>query len=396
VTSSADVCIVGAGPYGLSLAAHLQDAGTPIRIFGRPMDTWRQHMPKSMLLKSDGFASNLSSPKPDSTLCAFCASRGLPYHDTHLPVPIETFIDYGLAFQKQFVPELDPRTITQIQCVDNGFSLRTEDGEEIVARRVVLAVGIRDFAWSPPQFASLPNKFLTHSSQHRDVSAFHGKDVTVIGGGASAIDLAAALHEAGAKVCIVARRPAIHFHTPPAPGSRSLWQRIRHPTSGLGPGWHSRLYTEFPHLFRYLPASARLKIVREHLGPAPGWPMRERVEGKISMYLGTRNFEITLQGDRAMTIFLDAEGHRIERATDHIILATGYRPDIDRLEFLASAIRRQLRTFNQAPVLSAHFESSVPGLYFVGLASVNSFGPMMRFAYGADWTARRLATHLRR
>src|SRR6516165_1462268 len=60
MTSEVDVAIVGAGPYGLSLAAHLQALGVEYRVFGRPMDTWRHHMPEGMLLKSDGFASSLS------------------------------------------------------------------------------------------------------------------------------------------------------------------------------------------------------------------------------------------------------------------------------------------------------------------------------------------------
>jgi hypothetical protein len=43
-----------------------------------------------------------------------------------------------------------------------------------------------------------------------------------------------------------------------------------------------------------------------------------------------------------------------------------------------------------------NFESTAPGVYFTGLSAANSFGPMMRFAYGADFTARRIARHLRR
>ena len=45
VMDGPDVAIVGAGPYGLSIAAHLRVAGVTFRIFGRPMQTWRYHMP---------------------------------------------------------------------------------------------------------------------------------------------------------------------------------------------------------------------------------------------------------------------------------------------------------------------------------------------------------------
>src|SRR5580692_4274627 len=68
-----NTAIIGAGPYGLSLAAHFRRRGIPFRIFGRPMDSWRAHMPKGMLLKSDGFASNISDPDDQFTLGKFCA-----------------------------------------------------------------------------------------------------------------------------------------------------------------------------------------------------------------------------------------------------------------------------------------------------------------------------------
>ena len=57
-----ETAIVGAGPYGLSIAAHFRSRGIPFRIFGRPMDSWLAHMPKGMMLKSDGFASNIYDP----------------------------------------------------------------------------------------------------------------------------------------------------------------------------------------------------------------------------------------------------------------------------------------------------------------------------------------------
>lgn len=394
VNSTTDVAIVGAGPYGLSIAAHLGSLGIAHQIFGKPMETWRERMPAGMLLKSDGFASNLSSPDPEHSLNAFCDLHGIEYNDTRLPVRLETFIKYGLWFQEQLVPDLDPRRVEHIERAVDGFVVQTEDGEQIRAKQVVLAVGISEFAWIPPQFKSLSKEFLTHSSKHKSAAEFRGRDVTVIGGGASAIDLAALLHEEGAKVCIVARRSAISFHTPPSPGKRTFWQRLRNPSSGLGPGWKSRIYTDAPHLFRHLPAKLRLKIVREHLGPAPGWPMRERVVGKVPMFLGARNLTASVVDGKVQLLFLDQSCQRVEHVTDHVIAATGYRADVRQLNFLSQSIRQQVDTLADAPVLSSCFESSVPGLYFVGLSSVNSFGPMMRFAFGAAYTSRQLTRHL--
>src|ERR1700722_3665726 len=130
-----DVVVVGAGPYGLSIAAHLRANGVPFKIFGPAMETWRDHMPKGMLLKSDGFASDISDPASAFRLQNFCRETQLPYDDTRLPVSLETFVNYGLAFQKRFVPELDQRTVVEITRTGDAFQVRLQDDDVVLARR---------------------------------------------------------------------------------------------------------------------------------------------------------------------------------------------------------------------------------------------------------------------
>ena len=114
IAKTVGTAIVGAGPYGLSIAAHLRARGIQHRIFGRPMVTWLNHMPKSMLLKSDGFASNLSAPAGDHTLRSYCLSHEISYDDYDIPVALTTFTDYALDFQRRFVPEVDERLLTEL------------------------------------------------------------------------------------------------------------------------------------------------------------------------------------------------------------------------------------------------------------------------------------------
>jgi len=389
-----NTAIIGAGPYGLSIAAHFRHRGIAFRIFGRPMDSWLAHMPKGMMLKSDGFASNIYDPESAFTLEQFCAQRGIEYGDTGIPVKIDTFASYGLAFRDRMVPELEERLVTSVERAPNGFKLQLEDGESFEARNVVLAVGITHFDWIPENLAHLPEEFLTHSARHREVDPFRGRDVVVIGGGASALDLAGLLKEAGANVQLASRRKELVFHSQPTGKPRSLWQQIRHPKSGLGPGMRSRFYADAPAAFYHLPESLRMKIVGRALGPSGGWFIRDKVIGKMPLHLGYTPQDARVQNGKVHLTLRAEDGSTRELTTEHVIAATGYKVDLDRLQFLSPEIRNSIKAVNRTPVLSSNFESSVPGLYFAGVSAANSFGPVMRFAFGAGFAARTLTRAL--
>lgn len=389
-----DTVIVGAGPYGLSIAAHCRRRGMRFRIFGRLMDSWTAHMPKGMMLKSDGFASNISDPDGELTLENFCAQKGIAYGDAGLPVHLETFAAYGLAFQEKMVPELDDRIVMDVQCLPRGFALRLDDDEKITTRQVVLAIGLTHFEYVPAELASLGPEFVSHSFSHHDLEPFRGRRVVVIGAGASATDLAGLLHEIGATVTLVARSASLTFHTNSMGKPRSLWQRIRHPRSGLGPGLRSRFYANAPGLFRYLPERTRLRIIQTHLGPSGGWFARDKVVGKVPLLLGQTIECADVHNDQARLVLRAADGTAQEVLADHIIAATGYKVAVERLKFLSPEIRAQIKTVEGSPVLSSTFESSVPGLYFAGITAANTFGPAMRFTFGAGFTAQRITRAL--
>jgi thioredoxin reductase len=390
------VIIVGAGPYGLSVAAHVKAAGLRFRIFGTPMSTWREQMPKGMYLKSDGFASSLSDPTSSFTLKHYCAQLGIPYDDTRIPVPLETFTAYGVAFQQKFVPELEDRQAIAIAPISNGYSVTLDSGEIVEADKVVLAVGISHFDHLPPHVRHLPPSLLSHSSAHNNPECFRGRNVTVLGAGASALDLVALLHEAGAHATLLARASSVHFHDRPGTKPRGFWKRLRHPQSGIGPGMRARFYTDAPLLFHKLPVGVRLKIVRTHLRPAAGWPMKDRVMGQVPLLLGYSIEGAEPNGDRVRLHLVANDGTKKIHTTDHVIAATGYKADLRRLAFLDENIRARIASVENSPVLSTDFQSSVRGLYFVGLAAANSFGPMLRFAFGSEFTARHLSKHLAR
>ena len=386
-----EVVVVGAGPYGLSIAAFLAARSIPFRIFGDPMGAWANHMPKGMRLKSEGFASSLADPESQFTLAHYCRQEGLPYQDTAHPVPLETFVAYGLAFQKKFVSNLENKMVVSVRSCPVGFEMRLDDGETVFARRVIVAAGITQFAHIPAVLSALSADFVSHSSVHNDLQGFKGRQIAIVGAGASALDLAALLHQAGASVQVIARGSTIRFHNPPKP--RSLLERIFNPMTGIGMGMDFYFYVTAPHIFRRLPEKLRLDRVRKTLGPAPGWFIRDEIVGKVPLHLNMNIASACVENGRVNLQLTDGERSQT-LGFDHVIAATGYRVDLERLGIFSRELRGNIRVTGRSPLLSANFESSVPGLYFVGVAAANTFGPVMRFAYGARFTARRLSRHL--
>jgi thioredoxin reductase len=390
-----EVIIIGAGPYGLSIGAHLRSQGISHRIFGRTMSNWREKMPKGMLLKSDPYASNLSDPNGSLTLQEYCRGQGIPYDHEAIRVSVESFIAYGEAFQQRFVPDLEERFVVSLDRTADGFAAMLDDGEVVIGRKVVLAVGVSDFPYLPPLFAEAPEGFVSHASQHTDMDAFRGREVAIVGAGSSAVDLAALLHEGGASVRVVARRADLRFHDRAVLGAaRPLSERVRAPNTGVGPGWRNVFFTRTPQLFRHLPADLRQGQVERTHGPAGGWFMRDRVVGKVSFVGGVAPRAIEVRDGRVHLQLTGRDGAEQTLSADHVIAATGYRIDLRRIKFLAEPLRTQIRLIAQAPELSAHFETSVRGLYVVGPAAAYAFGPVCRFVLGAGFTTPRIVRHL--
>ena len=393
-SNAVELAIIGAGPYGLSIAAHLRAHGIPFRIFGDPMSAWSKQMPKGMHLKSEGIASSLSDPDSAFTLRKFCEEKGLPYADSGHPVPLETFVSYGLEFQRRFVPTLEQKTVISLRQAAAGFELLLDDRETVFARRVILAVGITQFAHTPAPLSNLPDGLVSHSSAHSDLMEFRGRRIAVVGAGASALDLAALLQEAGSTVEVIARSSVIRFHDPPQP--RTLRDRISRPMTGIGAGWQLSFYVHAPRIFRLLPKRVRVDRVHKTLGPAPGWFVRDRVVGKVPLHVGSEITGVKVENGRVVLDVTDSRGNLQTMEADHVIAATGYRIDLQRLSFLNADLCNKIRVIEGAPSLSDSFESSVPGLYFIGVTAANTFGPMMRFAVGCEFVARHLSRHLRR
>jgi pyridine nucleotide-disulfide oxidoreductase len=391
-----DAAIVGAGPYGLSLAAHLRARGVSFRIFGTPMGLWRTCMPRGMYLKSPGFGSSLSSPDGGHTLEAFCASAGLPFAPYGLQMPLSTFADYGLWFARDLVPGVEDIQVTGLSRRDAGFDLVLDGGESVRAGHVVVATGVEHFGVVPDQLAGLPAPACLHSSALTEPADFAGRSVLVLGAGQSALESAALLHENGASVQLVARRRELAWNEPWPPVKRPLPARLRTPASGLGTGYPILAYARYPELFRHRPSATRTDLALSVLGPAGADWLADRVTGQFPVRTGQNLSWAKPDGEGVRLGFDGADGTSGELYADHVIAATGYRTDLRRLTFLDQGLRESLRTLAGTPVVNRGYESSVPGLSFIGPAVAPTFGPVMRFVCGAGFPARAVSRRLAR
>lgn len=388
--SGVDVAIIGAGPYGLSLAAHLVKKGRKeIRVFGEPMGSWKNYMPAGMLLKSYPWASNISDPDHHFTLEHFYAEQGVSYHEYLTAVPLEMFIAYGEAFQQRYVPFVERRMLVSLQQTCTGFKARFDDDETVQARRAIVAVGMTPFKYLPPIANGLPAEVISHSGDYGPFDPLIGKKVAVIGGGSSAIDLAAFLHESGIDVTLITRSPELPFAAPIQ--LRSRLKRAIAPDSGIGEGWRVIVCSYMPWLINMMPEEIRLRAAYAKIyGPAGGVFMRDRVVGKVPTLLGRHITEIKAR-DKVYLKLSGGEKKNEVFSVDHVVFATGYKPDVDRLGFLDPSIKTRLRQTKEAPHLSRHYETSVPGLYFIGPVAAPSFGPVCRFVHGTYHPARHLS-----
>ena len=384
--SSCQVAIIGAGPYGLAATAHLRSSGLETWTFGQPMEFWQNQMPAGMLLRSPWDASHIADPHHNLTLDEYEKDRGIRLSR---PVPLQDFVQYGRWFQRQVVPDLDTRRIQRVEPTSTGFRLIAADGESVEAQRVVIAAGIAPFARRPSAFDAVPQSLASHSSDHRDLKCFAGRQVIVVGGGQSAIESAALLNEAGAHVELLMRRPHVRWLKRSALFHRfNPLRRLLYHRTDVGPAVLSQLVSR-PDWFRRLPLETQAKVAERSIRPAGAAWLMPRVQG-VQITTGRHVLSATRRGNQVCLTLDDGS----TRHADHVLLATGYSVDISRYAFLAPELARTLSQAHGYPQLARGFESSIPGLHFIGAPAAWSFGPLMRFVSGTEFAGRALTNAL--
>lgn len=357
-----EVAVIGAGPYGLAMAAHLNKAKIATRIFGVPMAAWRQNMPAGMMLRSGWDASHIADPDNLLTLDTFTTVKGMVRRDT---ISRDTFIAYGEWVQHHVAPDIDRRLVDELAPDRRGFRLRLNDGRHVHARRVVLALGLANQAHRPPQCLGLPDELVSHSADHADLSRFRGRHVAVVGRGQSACESAALLRETGARVNLISRGVPRLAATA---AERSPNGRFAH-----------------PDLMHGMPATLRHWMNRRSVkATAADW-VRGRLSG-VPIDAG-RTILSAREGDHGVILDLDNGSYEF----DHVLLATGYRINLANYRILSEPLLAAVSREAGAPVLGVGYETSVPGLHVIGAAAQRSFGPLLGRLSGAGPAAQAVA-----
>jgi FAD-dependent urate hydroxylase len=386
-----DVAIIGAGPYGLSLAAHLRARGVKYRIFGEPMRFWL-NMPIGVNLKSLAFATSIAVPKRGHSFPNWCRQHGLEDFE---PCTMQSFSTYGLEIQKQFVPEVEEVLAMNVSLRAGRFEVALSSGEHLRSRKVVVCTGLSGLAQIPDVLRELGPDRMRHTFDISDYSEFRNKTVAVIGAGASAIEAGALVREAGGSSEIFVRGQEAVFHGR-TPRERPLWESIKNPMTVLGASRTSWILQQLPLSVHMLPRERRTRFVKRYLGPASPWWIKDRVLGKVPIQVCQEVVEVRNARQRVQLKMRDGEGSLRNVEVDFVIAGTGYDVNVSRLKFLDLEILDRIHRTEQAPTLNINFESSVPGLHFTGPLSFMCFGPLFRFVTGAEVTARRLAHRLSR
>jgi cation diffusion facilitator CzcD-associated flavoprotein CzcO len=370
-----DVLIIGAGPFGLSLAARLAHLGVDYRIVGEPMGFWRHSMPAGMFLRSS-WDWHLD-PQGNFTIERFLDEEGIGKGAVS-PFPLATYLQYAEWFRRQ--SGIEPLGL-RVQRLDSGdhrrFAVTCEDGTQIDAGSVVLALGFSHFPHVPNELGTLlPGNRVAHTLEFVDLGQARDTSILLIGGRQSAFEWAALLCEAGAaEVHITHRHPSPAF-------AEADWTWVPPLMENMvqNPAWFRELpESERTALTRRLWAEGRLKV-------EPWLESRFR-NAPISIWPESHVTRCAESDDGTVAVQLS---NGTELAVDSIVLATGYKADIARVELLRQGnVFDRIETVDGLPVLDEHFQSSVPGLYMTSYLATRDFGPFFGFTVAA-WAAARV------
>ncbi len=370
-TYETDLLIIGAGPFGLAIAAQASHLGIDHLIVGKPMEFWRKNMPQGMLLRSA--CDWHLDPVNLHTIEKFLESRGQTPHDVE-PLSLDFYLSYAEWFQTQKQITTLPLHIERLDHANN-FIATTAGGDTIRAKKVVLAPGFKHFVNIPVEVKSrLPEGRYSHTCEFTDFSSAANKRYLIIGGRQSAFEWTALLLEAGASRVYVSHR----HDTPSFDKSDWSWVNPLVDAMAENPSWFRRLtQAEKDEISRKQWAEGRLKL--------EPWLAPRIADDRVRVLPNTEIVKSIERNEELVVTMSNGE----EVVCDEVVFATGYKVDITRVPVLSSGnVLAQLETRNGFPVLDDHLQTSVPGLFITSMPAMQDFGPFFGFTIAVRVSAK--------
>ncbi len=366
-----ELLVIGAGPYGLSVASYAKQASMDFYLIGKPMEFFEAHTPKPMVMATS-YETAIKDPQRELTLRRYCTVKGIPIPEAqgqnpNFYPPRELFLDYAPWWIEEIGLTSDPRRVSTLSQLGGTFEATLEDGTKVGADRVVVATGMYPHRFIPPLYGQrIPREAYSHNTEVVDLESFASKRVLVVGGGFSGVEWAIYLSEAGAEaLCIY----------------RGDWSDVEVRFGRIVFEW--RNLSESDHLWwqRLSPEEKEQKLhlmkVQHRTGVPPWLQGRET---KVRFLPQTDVKDCQEQGGCVQVTFTTGETVEV----DHIVLGTGFRPDVANLSFLdKQTILNSLKVSGGFPLLNDRFQSSIPGLYFSGSLAIQQFGPVLWFVSGS-------------
>jgi cation diffusion facilitator CzcD-associated flavoprotein CzcO len=371
--------IIGAGPYGLAIAAYAQRLGIDFTVLGNPMEFWRHRMPKGVLLRSWSIG-HLDSLEIN-TLQRYLEFKGFKPARV-FPLPVNLFVEYADWFLAKAGIKTLPTYIRQLEHRGGHFEAFCENGETLTAQNVVAAPGLDFFRHLPADLAGkLPPGRYTHSCEIVNFDPLAGRRCLVIGGRQSAFEWTALMVEAGVAQVHVAFR----HETPQFAPSRWDWVDPLAQQTLAVRGW-----------FRHLPNTEREALERrfweEGRMKLEPWLAPRICKENVRLWPHSRVESCKVLADGTLSVRLSGGAHV---DVDHIILAIGYRVDVKQVPYFSkTTILPWLKTIAGYPSLDENFQTSFPGLYVTGLAATRDFGSLFEFVRGSPYSAKIIGDHV--
>jgi FAD-dependent urate hydroxylase len=357
-----DVIIIGSGPFGISLGAHAVANNLQYKLFGYPMDFWKNQMPQDMFIRTPHEFVSFSDPKDELTIQHYSEETSI---ELVTPLPRPIFVDYANWFAKKAGIEFTTQLITKVEHKDGHYVVTSDNGKIFTSKNVIVATGVEHYKFLPDFLKEFPTNLVTHTSGYTSFSPFKGKKVVVLGSGQSAWEAAGLLHRDGADVELVYRQSGPNYA-----GSRENEIALR----------------DIGDVFFNLPLEEKKQGWGQSAGSVAHF-LKPYVEGIVPQNSGVAidNIEQIKEDEIRITL---SDGS--EKIVNHIIAATGFHINIDKVPFfntdLLSQVERE-EEYVQFPKLNESFESSLSGLYFAGPLSSHSHGPTFRFILGLRKTS---------